>query len=96
MCEDLQIGPAGRRKLAKSLAVLTEAGYEVASSEQIPDAMVLHDKVVFATNDMECVSRALDTEEKRQKIERIIDRYGCEHLMKVRCILNNSTFADFC
>jgi len=96
ICTELDIKGKVRSKLKTDLKVVAEVGYAAASSEMISDEDLLADKVVFASNNFKCIKRVLNTKEKREKVEKALDKHGLEHLIKVRGVLSDGTYEDFC
>lgn len=45
--------------------------------------MIAHDKVAFISANIHFLQRALGNPTKRQKFERVVDRYGFDHLINL-------------
>ncbi len=95
ICTELDIKGNVCLKLKTDLKIVSEVGYAYASSDMISDDDLLADKVVFASNNFKCIKRVLKTKEKREKVERVLDKHGCEHLIKIRGVLSDGTYEDF-
>lgn len=80
-------------KYSATVETIALAGFYTACCipEQIADAHVILDQVVFATANARAVSRLLLTDEKQMIFEQILDRYGFGHLIGIRLISYTDT-----
>ncbi len=73
------------------------AGFAVASTseEQIAIDDILADKVIYLTSNMKLFELLLQTDEKINLFERLVDLSGLEHLIPLRCIQEDATYKHY-
>lgn len=94
---ELNIQGKLRNELKVDIELIALAGYNAGAADisQITDEDILADRVVFATNNSMAIEAVVASAEKRDKVEKILDDAGFEHLITVRLISSAETWTDF-